>query len=96
MLWGCFDPIAKQHIYPPTLDYIRKAYSELIGTELSDATENPIIRVFLLVTGDEDNLQITESFIEGSGIIRGTNPVRTNRFVTHFCNVFFKLLNLIL
>ena len=74
-LWGCFDPIAKECIYLATLACIKKAYSELIGSAVTDVTENPIVCVFLLVTCNEDNLQITESFVEGSRIIETTTPV---------------------
>ena len=94
LLWGYFDPSTKQCIYSPTMAYIQGDYSELLGTELSDATEKPIVCVFLLVTGNKDNLQITESFVERNGIIGESTLMRTYRLVRFICNVFFKLSNL--
>ena len=60
LLWACFDDVAKERVLPDSLTRIRNAYSTLIGAREDDEIINPVKRVGLIISGDEDHLHISE------------------------------------
>ena len=46
---------------------IRSAYSALLGRPLTEDEENSIRRAFILVSGDEEWLEVLESYTPGDG-----------------------------
>ena len=67
LLWAVFDPMARSLVLLATVTRIHRAYQDLTGEEVSPNTVNPIRRAHLLISGDEDRLQIHEAFAEGDG-----------------------------
>ena len=67
LLWAVFDPIVRSLVLQATVTRIQRAYQDLTGEAVSPNTVNPVCRAHLLISGDEDRLQINEAFAEGDG-----------------------------
>jgi len=64
MLWCCFVPGQEHRSLSASRDRIRSAYGKLVGSPVDHDTPNPVRCVFLLISRNEDRLEIQEAYGE--------------------------------
>ncbi|KAI2510702.1 hypothetical protein MHU86_3650 [Fragilaria crotonensis] len=76
LLWAAFDP-DMEHFMPASLrSRIRAAYEKL-ETRLPDG-ENPVRKILIVVTGQDDEVHINEVFADENGTVNGEGGYDVN------------------